>query len=110
MSTSLACKSKSSRCQSFCSADLGETIEHLRRDHQPSNIKRPQALGVSDSHGHVWYCHACKGKLGQDHRSYDSDQAMWDHVNQCHEHWLEDFYPSDDSSELWYAVNGFRVL
>jgi hypothetical protein len=42
---------------------------HLRRDHEPYHIKRPHAVGVSDSHGHVWYCHACEGKLGQDHRS-----------------------------------------
>lgn len=66
--------------------DLGETIEHLRNDHKLSFIKRPFGLGVSDSHGHVWYCFQCNTDFGKDHRSYQSDQAMWDHLNNKHDH------------------------
>ena len=97
MSSMFACKDRSKNCQSFLSSDLGEIIEHLRRDHKPHDIKRPHALGVSDSHEHLWYCFACRGKLGEDHRSYDSDQAMWQHIKQCHE-WLTDIVPEFEAS------------
>jgi hypothetical protein len=56
--------------------------------------------------GHVWYCHACEGRLGQDHRSYDSDRAMWGHLNQCHADWLGDFLPGDEATDYWYEAAG----
>jgi hypothetical protein len=90
MSPILACKLPSKKSQFWLSQDLGEVIEHLRRNHQPSNIKRPQALGVSTSHGHLWYCFGCGGRYGKDHKSFDSDRDMWEHISKCHDHWLED--------------------
>ena len=102
MSPTLGCKGTAKRCRPFTSDDLGEAIEHLRRDHEPYHIKRPPAVGVSDSHGHVWYCYACEGKLGQDHMSYDSDRAMWDHLKQCHDQWLVDFLSGDEAFDYWY--------
>lgn len=67
---------------------LGEVIEHLRSKHL-SFIRRPNALGFSDSHGHVWYCFHCESKTGNDHRSFQSDKAMWDHLNDRHDHQLD---------------------
>ena len=69
--------------------DLGQTIEHLRGNHGPIFIRRPSALGVSDTRGLVWYCFYCSGKL-KDHRSFGSDRAMWDHLNICHNAALDD--------------------
>ncbi|KFY60916.1 hypothetical protein V496_05223 [Pseudogymnoascus sp. VKM F-4515 (FW-2607)] len=63
---------------------LDEVIEHLRQKHQLSFIRRPQGLGISDSHGHVWYCFHCEDKTGKDHRSFGSSEDMWRHLNSCH--------------------------
>jgi hypothetical protein len=104
--TTFTCKSKSPKCQTFASADLGQVIEHFRREHHPHSVKRPNALGVADSHGHLWYCFWCVGAYGKDHKSFGSDQAMWNHLNQCHDHWLaaniipEDEKPDDDDWTL----------
>jgi hypothetical protein len=46
---------------------LDEVIEHLRKKHKLSFIKRPNRLGISDGHGHVWYCFQCEAKTGKDH-------------------------------------------
>ncbi|KAE8335237.1 hypothetical protein BDV24DRAFT_144288 [Aspergillus arachidicola] len=61
-------------------ADL---IEHLRKRHYADFIRRPGSLGAMDSHGHVWYCFACVRPVS-DHRSFDSDRAMLNHLRDCH--------------------------
>ena len=104
MPPTLTCKSSSTHHHSFSSSNLGGILEHLRREHQPYNIKRPNPLGVSDAHGHLWgcssgvrdsdgnlwYCFACTGAYGKDHKSFGSDHATWSHLQQCHGHWLKD--------------------
>ena len=76
-------------CMDHGEAFMGEAgvIEHLRGSHTDF-IKRPGRLGTTDSHGHIWYCFECEGPLN-DHRSYDSDIAMLNHLNQCHEDVME---------------------
>lgn len=66
--------------------DLGDAIEHYRKTHDTShNVKRPSAVGDADSHGHVWYCFCTPcSKNGKDHRSFDSDEAMLDHLLSLH--------------------------
>ncbi|KAE8135277.1 hypothetical protein BDV38DRAFT_252924 [Aspergillus pseudotamarii] len=56
--------------------------EHLRKQHT-SFIKRPARLGIPDSHGHLWYCFGCESQFN-DHRSYGSDKAMFDHLRRSH--------------------------
>lgn len=68
---------------------LDGLIEHLRRVHHLGFIGRPGALGATDSHGHMWYCFECESDI-KDHRSFDSDKAMWNHLQQRH------FYSLDD--------------
>ena len=63
---------------------LNEVIEHLRKKHKLSFIKRPKRLGDSDGHGHVWYCDDCETNWGKNHRSFGSSKAIWDHLNRCH--------------------------
>ena len=63
----------------WSAADL---IEHIRK-HYASFIGRPGCPGITDSHGHIWYCFDCEQSL-KDHRSFDSDKAMLDHFKQCH--------------------------
>jgi hypothetical protein len=72
---------------------LGEVIDHLRAKHKLSFIQRPQGLGVSDSHGNMWYCFHCWDKTGKDHKSFRSDQAMWDHLNAKHDYQLDGIKP-----------------
>ena len=103
MAPSFGCKGKDKRCQPFSSDGLGEVIEHLRREHEPNNVKRPNALGIPDSHGHLWYCFGCTGAYGKDHKSFGSDRGMWDHLNQCHSHWLVDIVPADEALDYWLA-------
>jgi hypothetical protein len=67
---------------------LDEVIEHLRTKHKLAFIQRPNKLGTSDGHGHVWYCFQCETNAGKDHRSFQSDAAMWDHLNDCHDYQL----------------------
>jgi hypothetical protein len=85
MSQSYVCTNQ--RCKERELQDLGEVIDHLRT-HGGILISRPAALGVSDSHGHLWYCFSCETNLAKDHRSFRSDRAMWDHLNACHGHML----------------------
>jgi hypothetical protein len=68
---------------------LDEIIEHLRTKHKLSFIRRPQGLGISDSHGNVWYCFHCWAKTGKEHRSFRSDKAMWNHLNDKHDYQLD---------------------
>ncbi|KAE8346203.1 hypothetical protein BDV24DRAFT_124458 [Aspergillus arachidicola] len=56
--------------------------EHLRK-HHAGFIWRPASLGIPDSHGHLWYCFGCESQFN-DHRSYNSDNAMFDHLRQRH--------------------------
>ena len=67
--------------EKFC--DLEYAIEHVRKHHD-RNIKRPAgAVGDSDSHGRVWYCFGCETDR-KDHRSYNSSEAMYQHLKDCH--------------------------
>jgi len=68
---------------------LSEVIEHLRTKHRIPFIRRPQRLGVPDSHGHVWYCFDCEAKSGKNHRSFQSSKAMWSHLNDRHDYQLD---------------------
>jgi len=70
--------------------DLGKVIDHLRGIHGQNFTRRPSALGMLDTHGNMWYCFRCSGKLGKDHKSFKSDRAMWDHLNACHDLSLDD--------------------
>lgn len=65
--------------QFWGAADL---IEHIRK-HHASFIGRPGHPGIADSYGHIWYCFNCERSL-KDHRSFNSDKAMLDHLKQCH--------------------------
>lgn len=76
---------KGDLCQRFYSEDLGHVVEHLRGTHGYRFFSRPHALGTPDSHGHLWWCYGCDGRSGNDHRSYNSGRAMWDHLNRCHD-------------------------
>ena len=73
-----------STCSWCCNEfdDLDEAIEHLRKCHH-WDIRRPHAIGESDSHGHCWYCFSCCTNW-KDHRSYSSSQGMRQHLNSCH--------------------------
>jgi hypothetical protein len=72
---------------------LNEVIEHVRSAHKLRFIHRPGGLGERDGHGHLWQCFACDTKSFKGHRSYDSDQAMWNHLNSCHDSDLDDIKP-----------------
>ena len=74
----------------------GAAIDHLRGSHRFTWIRRPHAVGVADNHGHVWYCFKCLGKWGQDHRSFDSHRAMWDHLCDKHDEWRDCLKRCDD--------------
>lgn len=63
-------------------ADVGEAIKHLRAKHV-GFIGRPGRLEEMDTHGHCWYCFDC-GSLLKDHRSFNSDDAMWSHLKDRH--------------------------
>ena len=68
---------------------MEDAIEHLRRCNGGGiDIRRPSAIGEEDSHGNA-YCFAsgCEywnGYRWKDHKSFQSDQAMWSHLHQCH--------------------------
>lgn len=74
------------RCQRFYTEDLGEVIEHIRRAHNNGSLRRLHALGTRDTHGHLWYCYDCESRSGNDHSSFNSHQAMWNHLSHRHEH------------------------
>lgn len=83
----------------FCG--LSDIIEHIRKVHT-SFIRRPGRPGHVDSHGHMWYCFECDRLPYQDHRSYDSDRAMLDHLKDRHSELLEHIYAGDE--ELMFKV------
>ena len=66
--------------------DLADAIEHIRKYHG-INIGRPGAVGCSDSHGHQWFCFDCETAF-KDHRSFNSDRAMLQHLTDCHDDYI----------------------
>ena len=83
----------------------GEAIEHLRRYHRQSFIKRPNKVGVPDDHGNYWYCMKCSvNKTGKHHRSFRSDRAMWNHLCDCHDGCIDSIWPADSimtTAAMW---------
>ena len=72
-------------CAEPLTGDKDDAIEHIRKCFNNGYfIRRPGAVGVSDSHGHIWYCFSCETKT-KNHRSFNSDAAMWQHLNDCHD-------------------------
>ena len=71
---------------------IEDAIEHARKDH--IDIRRPGAVGCSDSHGHVWYCFSCETDWN-DHRSFDSHEAMFRRMRECHPGVIEKFNSDD---------------
>jgi hypothetical protein len=63
---------------SFASAS--KLAKHIRNKHGVDMRCTGQSC---DSHGHVWYCFKCETLL-KDHRSFNSDNAAFDHVLDCH--------------------------
>jgi hypothetical protein len=80
------CRWCSDRANEF--DDLGDAIEHIRKHHDIHSIGRPGAVGCSDSHGHQWYCFDCETAV-KDHRSFNSDEAMLQHLTACHHEYIK---------------------
>ena len=74
--------------------NIREAIEHIRRSHA-SFIGRPGRAGEIDGHNHMWYCYDCGSNI-KNHRSYDSDNAMWTHLKRNHETIVDCIVPSQD--------------
>ena len=74
--------------------DVREAIEHIRRFHA-SFIKRHRLPGEIDGHGHMWYCFDCDCDV-KNHRSYDTDNAMWAHLKSKHETIVDCMVRSED--------------
>jgi hypothetical protein len=70
-------------------------IEHLRGRHHAGFISRPGPVGYSDAHGHIWYCLDCES-VYKSHRSFDSSQAMLDHLRRCHEWIMDNIRPGNN--------------
>lgn len=68
-----------------------EIVEHIRKKHSFTGIRRPHAVGVPDSHNHIWYCFDCETDLKY-HRSFDTHWAMLQHLRDLHSHKI---YKSD---------------
>lgn len=86
-SKELGCKAPG--CQKFCTKYLGEVIQHLRTKHDERQFikRRPGPLTSDDPHGEgggVWYCVKCGGHPGEKYRSFDSHQALWNHLRLFH--------------------------
>ena len=77
----------------FCLAPVSQEVKakveildigkHLRKYHRV-DIRLAGCLEETDSHGHSWYCFSCNSKSGKNHRSFDSDQALFDHLRTVH--------------------------
>jgi hypothetical protein len=91
MAQSWACNDSSCRYDFDSPMDLDgldEVIEHIRSIHKLSYlIRRQNAVGVPDNHGHLWYCFHpwCGARTEKGHKSFDSHKAMWNHLNDCHQ-------------------------
>lgn len=69
--------------------DIVNLLEAVRRD-APSTFRRPGAIGVTDSHGHMWYCFDDMSEPPhKNYRSFDSRQAMLQHLKARHQSLLE---------------------
>lgn len=75
--------------------DIREAIDHVRRFHA-SFIKRPGRAGEIDAHNHMWYCFYCSTSI-KDHRSYDSDNAIWTHLRHNHDSIVNYIISSEDA-------------
>ena len=62
---------------------IDEIATHLHKHHHV-DIRLAGCVEETDSHGHYWYCFTCNSKSGNDHRSFDSDQALFDHLRDVH--------------------------
>ena len=80
-------------------SDLQEAIEHIRVYHL-SSITRPGRPGTVDTHGHMWYCWACESRSLKDHRSFDANEAMWEHLRSRHCDIAACIVPYEDFDEI----------
>lgn len=55
--------------------------KHIRKRHGVDVRRTP---GFIDRHNHMWYCFDCQGKGGKDHRSFDCDTGVIDHLRDAH--------------------------
>lgn len=83
MAPSYTCKHETPSCQQFRSASLNEALDHLSKHDSHKFLNFSKFLPVPDSRGNIWYCYACERKSGRKHRSFRSDQAVWDHLVAC---------------------------
>jgi hypothetical protein len=91
MSRQYTCNQDGQACQNFYTEDYAEVIEHIRSIHGlRDSIRRADALNVADTHGNLWYCFDCIGRVHVNHKSFKSNRAMWDHLNKCHDIFLDD--------------------
>ena len=58
-----------------------DIAKHLRKKH---GVDIHTTTYDVDAHGHSWYCFSCNSKSGKNHRSFDSDQALFDHLRDVH--------------------------
>lgn len=69
--------------------DIVNLLEAVRRA-APSKLKRPAAIGVADTYKHMWYCFGDTCELPhKNYRSFDSHQAMLQHLKARHQYLLE---------------------
>jgi hypothetical protein len=94
-------RSCSSCAENF--SDLEYAIEHVRKQHN-NDIRRPGAIGCTDSHGHLWYCFGCETAL-KDHKSFDSDEAMMAHLTACHEKCITHIDNLSHSMDIGYCFS-----
>jgi hypothetical protein len=40
-------------------------------------------------HGHLWHCFNCDTKWNKGNNSFDYDKAMWNHLKDCHDAFLD---------------------
>jgi len=58
---------------------------HMRKEY---NVDVRLAPNGQDSHGHMYYCMSCTSGY-KDHKSFDSEQAITDHVRDVHSKHIE---------------------
>ena len=75
------CKDCSKVCTDAEFQSEYDLAKHLRKHH---GVDIHTSSYETDSHGHSWYCFSCNSKSGKDHRSFDSDQALFDHLRTVH--------------------------
>lgn len=81
----LACVACTENGKSETIFGLMDMLNHIRRCYRHRvDLRHSNHLGEEDAHGHLWYCFSCEDKTGKDHRSFDSHQAMYDHLTAVH--------------------------